>query len=99
MVAAVADEARDPRAAMIVLDDVSLFYRLARQRAPSFKEYAIHWIRGALVHESFWALREISFTVRRGETVRYVASVQHAIANNGKTAAKAILVVEYSPGT
>ena len=40
-----------------------------------------------------------SQTVRRGETVRYVASVQHAIANNGKTAAKAILVVEYSPGT
>ena len=40
-----------------------------------------------------------SQTVRRGETVRYVASVQHAIANNGKTAAKAILDVEYSPGT
>ena len=45
------------------------------------------------------ALQGVSLTVRRGETVRYVASVQHAIANNGKTAAKAILVVEYSPGT
>ena len=40
-----------------------------------------------------------SQTVRRGETVRYVASVQHAIANTGKSVAKAILVVEYSSGT
>ena len=39
-----------------------------------------------------------SQTVRRGETVRYVANVQHAIANSGKAVAKAILVVEYSSG-
>lgn len=36
--------------------------------------------------------------VRRGETARYVANVQHSISNTGKTAAKAILVVEYSSG-
>ena len=36
--------------------------------------------------------------VRRGETARYVADVQHSISNTGKTAAKAILVVEYSAG-
>jgi len=36
--------------------------------------------------------------VRRGETARYVADVQHSISNTGKTAAKAILVVEYSSG-
>lgn len=33
--------------------------------------------------------------VRRGETVRYAVDVQHAIANTGKVAAKALLVVEY----
>ena len=48
---------------------------------------------------SSWAALTMRAGLRRGETVRYVASVQHAIANNGKTAAKAILVVEYSPGT
>lgn len=47
---------------------------------------------GLLVHAA-----GSSQQVRRGETVRYVADVQHAIANTGKTAAKAILVVEYSP--
>ena len=36
--------------------------------------------------------------VRRGETARYAADVQHSITNTGKTAAKAILVVEYSSG-
>lgn len=37
-------------------------------------------------------------TVRRGETVRFVADVKHAITNMGKAAAKAILIVEYSSG-
>ncbi|MGE0639825.1 MAG: ABC transporter ATP-binding protein [Thermoanaerobaculia bacterium] len=61
---------REPGAApAILLEDVSLYYRLARQRAPSFKEYAIHWIRGALVHENFWALRDVSVSIGRGEAV------------------------------
>lgn len=33
--------------------------------------------------------------VRRGETARYAVDVHHAIANTGKVAAKALLVVEY----
>ena len=36
---------------LIRLDGVSMKYRLARQRQPSFKEYALHWVRGALVYE------------------------------------------------
>ncbi len=56
----------------ICLEDVSLCYRLAKQRIPSFKEYAIHWMRGSLAYEKLWALREINFTVRQGETVGIV---------------------------
>ena len=51
------------------LEKISLRYRLAKQRIPSFKDYAIHWLRGALTHESFWAVREVSFEIRRGEVV------------------------------
>jgi ABC-2 type transport system ATP-binding protein/lipopolysaccharide transport system ATP-binding protein len=58
--------------AVISLDQVSMRYRLARQRVPSFKEYAIHFVRGTLSYESFWALREISFTVAGGETLGIV---------------------------
>ena len=54
---------------VLALDQVSLCYRLAKQRIPSFKDYAIHWIKGTLTHESFWALRDISFEVRRGEAL------------------------------
>ncbi len=56
----------------IRLEGVSLSYRLAKQRIPSLKEYAIHWMRGALSYEKLWALREISLTVRQGERVGIV---------------------------
>lgn len=54
---------------VVRFDDVSLRYRLARQRTGSFKEYAIHWLRGSLTYETFWALRHLSFSVARGEAV------------------------------
>jgi homopolymeric O-antigen transport system ATP-binding protein len=54
------------------LEGVSLCYRLAKQRVPSFKEYAIHFLRGALSYEKLWALKEIDLTVRKGETLGIV---------------------------
>jgi ABC-type polysaccharide/polyol phosphate transport system ATPase subunit len=57
---------------VLALDKISLRYRLAKQRIPSFKDYAIHWLKGALTYESFWALTDVSFEVRRGETVGIV---------------------------
>ncbi len=53
----------------IRLEAVSLCYRLAKQRVPSIKEYAIHFLRGSLSYEQLWALRDIDLTVRRGETL------------------------------
>lgn len=56
----------------IQIEGVSLCYRLAKQRIRSFKEYAIHWMRGSLAYEKLWALRDVSFTVRQGETLGIV---------------------------
>jgi ABC-2 type transport system ATP-binding protein len=56
----------------IRLDGVSLCYRLAKQRIPSLKEYAIHFLRGSLAYEQLWALRGIDLTVKRGETLGIV---------------------------
>ncbi|HEY3566859.1 MAG TPA: ABC transporter ATP-binding protein [Thermoanaerobaculia bacterium] len=53
----------------IRLDGVSLCYRLAKQRIPSFKEYAIHFLRGSLAYEQLWALKDLDLTVVRGETL------------------------------
>jgi homopolymeric O-antigen transport system ATP-binding protein len=56
----------------IELQDVSLCYRLAKQRIPSFKEYALHWMRGALTYEQLWALRDVNLRVERGESLGIV---------------------------
>src|SRR5687768_76709 len=59
-------------APIIELDSVSLCYRLAKQRIPSFKDYAIHFVRGALSYEPLWALRDVNLKLRRGETLGVV---------------------------
>jgi homopolymeric O-antigen transport system ATP-binding protein len=57
---------------VIELVGTSVCYRLAKQRIASFKDYALHWIRGALVYEPLWALKDVSFTVGRGEGVAII---------------------------
>jgi ABC-2 type transport system ATP-binding protein len=56
----------------IDLADVSLCYRLAKQRLRSFKEFAIHFMKGALSYEQLWALSNITLTIQAGETVGIV---------------------------
>lgn len=57
---------------VIELRDVSLCYRLAKQKIPSLKEYAIHFVKGALAYEELWALREVGLSIAEGETVGVV---------------------------
>jgi ABC-2 type transport system ATP-binding protein len=63
---------RSTERALVKLHGVSLCYRLAKQRIPSLKEYAIHFLRGSLSYEQLWALRDIELTVARGETLGIV---------------------------
>lgn len=56
----------------IELEGVSLCYRLAKQRVASIKEYFIHLVKGALVYEQLWALREIDLCIEHGEIVGIV---------------------------
>jgi len=57
---------------VIRLEHVALRYRLAKQRIPSFKEYAVHLMRGSLVYQDLWALRDVDLTIERGELVGVV---------------------------
>jgi ABC-2 type transport system ATP-binding protein len=59
---------------VVELFDVSLCYRLAKQRIPSLKEYALHWVRGALVYEQLWALKSVSLSLAAGERLGVVGS-------------------------
>ena len=57
---------------LVRVDGVSLCYRLAKQRIPSLKEYAIHWVKGSLAYEELWALQDVSFSLDRGDIVGIV---------------------------
>jgi ABC-2 type transport system ATP-binding protein len=57
---------------VVRLDNVGLRYRLAKQRLPSLKEYAIHLVRGALTYQELWALQDVSFSIEQGEVVGIV---------------------------
>lgn len=48
---------------------VSVHYRLPRERIPTFKEFAIKWLRGGVVYDDLLALSDVSLRVRRGESV------------------------------
>ena len=52
---------------VIRLENVSVRYRVPRERIPSLKEFAIRWLRRQLVYHDFWALRNVSLDVQPGE--------------------------------
>lgn len=53
--------------AVIRVDDVSVVYRMPRERIPSFKEYAIRWLKRDISYQELWALRSVTLDIRRGE--------------------------------
>jgi ABC-type polysaccharide/polyol phosphate transport system ATPase subunit len=52
----------------VCLEAVSVKYVVPVERIRSFKEYAIRSLQRRVVHNEFWALREVSLEVQRGET-------------------------------
>jgi ABC-type polysaccharide/polyol phosphate transport system ATPase subunit len=53
----------------IQLDHLAVRYQLPAEHLPSLKEYAIRRLRGKISQRSFWALQDVSLTVRRGEVL------------------------------
>ena len=49
------------------MENVSIVYRVTKERVTSLKEYAIRRFKRQIVHEEFWALRDVSAELRRGE--------------------------------
>jgi len=56
-----------PQDIAIQLDDVSVRYRAPNERTSTFKEYIIHRLQGRIRNLYFWALHDVSFSVRQGE--------------------------------
>ena len=56
----------------VVVDEVSLAYRLARNQAGTLKEFAMQMLRRQVTFEKLWAVSDVSFEVNRGETLALI---------------------------
>lgn len=54
---------------IIKVDNVSMKFNLSSEKFDSFKEYVIKSIKGQVSIEEFWALKDVSFEVRKGDSV------------------------------
>ena len=54
---------------MIKVEQVSMKYMITNDRIKSLKEYAVAILKGKLQYEEFWALKDVSFEVKKGEVI------------------------------
>ena len=57
---------------IIRANDISMRYLMTYDRIQSIKEYIVQMLRGKIKYEEFWALKNVSFEVERGEVVGIV---------------------------
>lgn len=57
---------------VISVDDVSMMFNMCSEKVDSIKEYVIRLLKRQLKFKEFWALQNVSFTVKRGEKVGLV---------------------------
>lgn len=54
---------------IIKAENVSMRFRLSADRITSMKEYVVRMLTGRLQYKDFWALRNVSFSVEKGEVL------------------------------
>ena len=54
---------------IIRANDITMRYLMTYDRIQSIKEYIVQMLRGKIKYEEFWALKNVSFEVERGEVV------------------------------
>lgn len=57
---------------MIQANKVSMCYRMTYDKVQSIKEYLVQLVTRKIKYEEFWALRDVSFEVRKGEVLGIV---------------------------
>ena len=51
------------------IENVSMKFNLSSEKVDNIKEYVIKMIKKELMFQEFWALRDISFEVQKGDRV------------------------------
>lgn len=52
---------------IIEIDDVSMCFTMPKEKVDSLKEFFLRKIKRTLMYEEFWALRDITFNVKKGK--------------------------------
>lgn len=58
----------------IKVENVSMMFNLSREREERLKEYVINLLKKKLFFDEFWALKDISFEVKKGDTLGVVGT-------------------------
>ncbi len=59
---------------IIKADDISLCYRMSFDRVSGIKEYLVQLLQGKIQYQEFWALKNVSFEVKKGEVFGIVGN-------------------------
>ncbi|MDO5137623.1 MAG: ABC transporter ATP-binding protein [Oscillospiraceae bacterium] len=59
---------------MVSVKNVSMEFNMSTEKVDSLKEYTMRLLKGQLFFESFWALKDVSVDVYRGETLGIVGN-------------------------
>ncbi|MFC4805315.1 ABC transporter ATP-binding protein [Filifactor villosus] len=54
---------------IVEIKDVSMMFNLSKEKVDNIKEYAIKILKRQLMFQEFWALKNVSFDIKRGESV------------------------------
>lgn len=54
---------------VVKVDDVSMMFNLSSEKIDSIKEYFVKAIRHELYYQEFWALKNVSFELEKGDSI------------------------------
>ncbi|MBP1965205.1 ABC transporter ATP-binding protein [Paenibacillus aceris] len=57
---------------IVEINDVSMLFNLSREKVDNIKEYFVRYLKGKLRFEEFWALNNVSFNIKKGESMGIV---------------------------
>ena len=57
---------------LVEVNDVSMRFNLAQEKTETLKEYTVKLLKGKLMFNEFYALKNVSFSVSRGEAVALI---------------------------